>query len=81
MEFYFKLAKGRKIEDILRIKAVNLIMSITEKKASEKVRKIYEKYEMYNNYIKRKKIKRKKKKRKKEKKKKRKIGKKMSRIN
>ena len=31
-------------------------MSITEKKASEKAKKIYEKMEIYNKYMKRKKI-------------------------
>ena len=65
--FILKLAKGRKVEDILRMKVVNAIMSITEKKASEKVRKIYEKLEMYNNYIKRKKLEEKRKKEKEEK--------------
>ena len=51
-----KICKGRKIEDFLRFKVVNSIMSITEKKASEKAKKIYEKMEIYNKYMKRKKI-------------------------
>ena len=55
-EYIVKICKGRKIEDFLRFKVVNSIMSITEKKASEKAKKIYEKMEIYNKYMKRKKI-------------------------
>lgn len=46
-----KIAKGRKIEDVLRFKVVNTIMRITEKKSSEKARKIYEKLEIYKKYM------------------------------
>ena len=55
-KYIVKLAKGRKIEDILRFKVVNAIMSLTEKKASEKARKIYEKLEIYNKYMEKKKL-------------------------
>ena len=44
--YILKLAKGRKVEDILRYKVVNEIMSITEKKSAEKAKKIYEKLEI-----------------------------------
>ena len=54
--FIMKLAKGRKVEDILRYKVVNSIMSLTEKKASEKAKKIYEKLKIYKNYMNRKKV-------------------------
>jgi hypothetical protein len=59
-----KIAKGRKIEDVLRFKVVNTIMKVTEKKSSEKARKIYEKLEIYKKYMadKKKKEKRRKKK-------------------
>ena len=53
--YIVKLSKGRKIEDLLRVKVVNAIMSLTEKKASEKVRKIYEKLEIYHKYMEKKK--------------------------
>ena len=46
-----KIAKGRKIEDVLRFKVVNTIMKVTEKKSSEKARKIYEKLEIYKKYM------------------------------
>ena len=49
--FIKKLAKGRKVDEILRYKVVNCIMNITEKKASEKARKIYEKLDIYNRYM------------------------------
>ena len=55
-DYIVKICKGRKIEDFLRFKVVNSIMTITEKKASEKAKKIYEKMEMYNKYMKRKKM-------------------------
>ena len=54
-EYIVKLSKGRKIEDILRYKVVNALMSLTEKKASEKVKKIYEKLAIYNKYMEKKK--------------------------
>ena len=46
-----KIAKGRKIEDVLRFKVVNTIMRVTERKSSEKARKIYEKLEIYKKYM------------------------------
>ena len=49
--FVLKWSKGRNIEDILRLKVVNAIMSLTEKKASEKARSIYEKMEIYKKYL------------------------------
>lgn len=55
-KFIVKLAKGRKIEDILRLKVVNAIMTLTEKKASEKAKKIYERLEIYNKYMENKKL-------------------------
>ena len=54
--FILKLSKGRKVEDILRYKVVNEMMSITEKKSAEKVKNIYEKMDIYKKYMKRKKI-------------------------
>ena len=54
-KFIQKIAKGRNIEDILRYKVVNAIMSMTEKKASEKAKKIYEKLAIYRNYMNKKK--------------------------
>ena len=38
--FMMSWAKGRDVEDILRMKVVNAIMSLTEKMAAEKVRKL-----------------------------------------
>ena len=61
-KFIMKLAKGRNVEDILRYKVVNSIMSLTEKKASEKAKRIYEKLRIYKNYLNRKKQEEKKKK-------------------
>ena len=55
-KFIVKLAKGRKIEDILRLKVVNAIMTLTEKKASEKAKRIYERLEIYNKYMENKKL-------------------------
>ena len=49
--FVLKIAKGRKVEDILRYKVVNEIMNITEKKSAEKAKKIYEKLEIYKKYM------------------------------
>ena len=48
--FVLKWAKGRNVDEILRYKVVNSIMSLTEKKASEKARKIYLKIEKYKEY-------------------------------
>ena len=53
--YIVQLSKGRKIEDILRYKVVNEIMSITEKKSSEKAKKLYEKLNIYKKYMARKK--------------------------
>ena len=50
-DFVLKWSKGRNIEDILRLKVVNAIMGLTEKKASEKARSIYEKMEIYKKYL------------------------------
>ena len=60
--YVHKFARGRKIEDILRYKVVNEIMNITEKKSSEKAKKIYEKLDIYKNYMSGKKYQEKKKK-------------------
>ena len=64
--FVLKWSKGRNIEDILRIKVVNAIMGLTEKKASEKARSIYEKMEIYKKYLEQKENEEKKKKQKEE---------------
>ena len=53
--FVVKLAKGRKVEEILRFKVVNEIMAITEKQSAEKAKKIYEKLDIYKKYRARKK--------------------------
>ena len=58
-----KIAKGRKIEDVLRFKVVNTIMRVTEKKSSEKARKIYEKLDIYKKFMEAKKKEEKKRKR------------------
>lgn len=49
-DFILKISKGKKVEDILRFKVVNAIMSLTEQKASEKARKLYEKMEIFKKY-------------------------------
>lgn len=49
--YVVKIAKGRKVEDILRFKVVNTIMKTTEKKSSERARKIYEKLAIYKKYM------------------------------
>jgi len=49
-DFVLKWAKGRNVDEILRYKVVNSIMSLTEQKASEKVKKIYQKLELYKEY-------------------------------
>ena len=61
--YIVKIAKGRKIEDVLRFKVVNTIMRVTEKKSSEKARKIYEKLEIYKKFMEAKKKEEKKRKR------------------
>ena len=48
--FVLKWAKGRNVDEILRYKVVNSIMSLTEQKASEKVKQIYKKLELYKEY-------------------------------
>ncbi len=48
--YILKMAKGRNVDEILRYKVVNSIMSLTEQKASEKVKKIYQKLELYKEY-------------------------------
>lgn len=48
--FVLKWAKGRNVDEILRYKVVNSIMSLTEQKASEKVKKIYQKLEIYKEH-------------------------------
>jgi len=42
-----KWAKGRNVDEILRYKMVNSIMSLTEKKASDKATQIYKKFNIY----------------------------------
>ena len=54
-KFIKKISKGRNVEEILRFKVVNAVMSMTEKKASEKARKIYDKLKIYKNYMNKKK--------------------------
>ena len=51
-DYISRWGKGRKIDDILRYKVVNSIMSICERKASEKVKKIYEKLKIYREIMK-----------------------------
>ena len=53
--FISKWAKGRNVEEILRYKVVNSVMSICERKASEKVKKVYEKLNTYREIIRKKK--------------------------
>ena len=48
--FMMSWARGRDVEDILRMKVVNSIMSLTEKMAAEKVRKLYEKLDLFYEY-------------------------------
>ena len=54
--YILKLSKGRKIEDILRYKVVNEIMSIAEKKSSKKAKEVYDKLDMYKKYLAKKKL-------------------------
>lgn len=51
-----KWGKGRNVDEILRYKVVNSIMSLNEKKASQKVRQIYEKLAIYKEYLRKKKL-------------------------
>ena len=48
--FVLKWAKGRNVDEILRYKVVNSIMSLTEQKASEKARRMYLKIEKYKEF-------------------------------
>lgn len=48
--FVLKWAKGRNVDEILRYKIVNSIMSLTEQKASEKVKKIYQKLSIFKEH-------------------------------
>ena len=54
-KFIQRISEGKDVEKILRYKVVNAIMSMTEKKASEKARNIYEKLEIYKTYMNKKK--------------------------
>ena len=45
--YILRWSKGRNIEDILRMKVVNAIMSLTEQSAADKVKHIYDKYEKF----------------------------------
>ena len=47
--YILKLGKGRNVENILRMKVVNSIMSLTEQSAALKVKQINQKYEKYKN--------------------------------
>ena len=47
--YILKLGKGRNIEEILRMKVVNSIMSLTEQNAALKVKHINQKYEKYKD--------------------------------
>ena len=48
--YIMKMGNGRNIEDILRMKVVNSIMSLTEQSAALKVKNINKKYEIYKNH-------------------------------
>ena len=48
--YILKLGNGRNIEDILRMKVVNSIMSLTEQNAALKVKHINQKYEIYKEH-------------------------------
>ena len=48
--YILKWGKGRNTEEILRVKVVNAIMSLTEQNAAEKVRHIYDKYNIYKQH-------------------------------
>ena len=48
--FVLKWAKGRNVDEILRYKVVNSIMSLTEQKASERAKNIYKKLGSYKEH-------------------------------
>ena len=48
--YIMKMGNGRNVEDILRMKVVNSIMSLTEQSAALKVKNINKKYEIYKNH-------------------------------
>jgi len=54
--YILKLSRGRKIEDLLRYKVVNEIMSMTEKKSSEKAKQIYQKIDFYKKKLEQKRL-------------------------
>ena len=54
-DFVSRWARGRNVDEILRYKVVNSIMSICERKASEKVKKVYEKLNIYREIMRKKK--------------------------
>ena len=54
--YILKLSRGRKIEDLLRYKVVNEKMSMTEKKSSEKAKKIYQKIDFYKKKLEKKRL-------------------------
>ena len=61
--YILRWGNGRNIEDILRMKVVNSIMSLTEQSAAEKVKYINQKYEIYKAHKNREKMEKLKKKR------------------
>jgi hypothetical protein len=67
--YILRWGRGRNIEDILRMKVVNSIMSLTEQSAAEKVKHINQKYEKYKAQRNREKMEKLKKKREEEEKK------------
>ena len=69
--FVLRWAKGRNVDEILRYKVVNSIMSLTEQKASEKARKMYLKIEKYKEHKKKERLEKIRKKKRRRKKKKR----------
>ena len=48
--YIMRWGKGRDVEEILRLKVVNAIMSLTEQNAADKVRHINEKYNIYRQH-------------------------------
>ena len=48
--YILRWGKGRDVEEILRMKVVNAIMSLTEQKAADKVRIIMDKYSIYKKH-------------------------------
>ena len=49
-DFMMSWSKGRNINEIVRYKVVNSIMSLTEQKASEKAKELYGKIELYKEH-------------------------------